>query len=222
LGDLPGIPENGTGWGINTRGQLLGNGNILGSSSRAFLWSPTTPNGTSGSMVELVNVDSFGGAINDAGQVALTKNGVANLFLWNPTTPNGTTGTVSDLGKLSGATQTGPRGMNASGSIVGVSIGVENRAFLWEPTVPNGNAGTLIDLNTLLSATDAAHWKLSGASAINSLGQIVGYGLYDADGPGGATAVTQGFLLTPIPEPATLVLSTFAIVGWYLFRRRAI
>jgi probable HAF family extracellular repeat protein len=222
LGDLPGVPENGTGWGINAYGQLLGNGNIVGSSTRAFLWSPTTPNGTSGSMVELVNVDSFGGAINDAGQVALTKNGVANLFLWNPTVPNGPTGTVSDLGKLPGATQTGPRSMNASGSIVGVSIGAENRAFLWEPGVPNGNSGTLIDLNTLLSTTDAVHWKLSSANGINSLGQIVGYGLYDADGPGGAAAVTQGFLLTPIPEPSTIALTLLAFAALPTHRRKSV
>jgi hypothetical protein len=223
LGDIAGLPDSSHGFGINSRGQIVGTGNAFGTGgpSRAVLWSPATPNGTSGSMIALLNTSSLGGAINDMGQVSGRNSATGTFFLWQPTTPNATTGAVIDLGKLPGASTMDTNGMNSSGSIVGTALGSPNRAFLWEPNTPNGVTGTLIDLNELVSPAVDARWHLQNARGINDEGQIVGYGLFDADGPGGAAAVTRAFLLTPVPEPAMIVLLAWALpIALVCIRRR--
>jgi probable HAF family extracellular repeat protein len=74
-------------------------------------------------------------------------------------------------------------------------------AFLW--TSKSG----MQDLNNLLDASGNG-WALKQADGINDRGQIVGYGVHNG--------VTHGFLLTPTPEPSTLVLfgiSTVSLLG---------
>jgi hypothetical protein len=80
----------------------------------------------------------------------------------------------------------------------------------------------MVDLNTLVEPMSGAGWILQSAQSINDLGQIAGYGMFDPDGPGGAVAVERGFLLTPIPEPSTIVLVVLgAIVLARIARTRA-
>ena len=55
----------------------------------------------------------------------------------------------------------------------------------------------MTNLNSLISPTSG--WTLEQANDINDNGQIVGYGI----GPDGNT---DGFLLDPVPEPATMGL----------------
>jgi uncharacterized membrane protein len=114
-----------------------------------------------------------------------------------------------DLGDLAGSGGvSSARDINSYGIVVGISgsAGAE-RAFVWVPEIPNGTTGTMTDLNTLLDPISRAAWTLKSAEAINDFGQIVGSGLYDADGPGGSPAVERAFLPTPIPEPATISLA---------------
>ena len=54
----------------------------------------------------------------------------------------------------------------------------------------------MIDLNTLLPT--GSGWELAGAYGINDLGQIVGSGSINGQG--------HAFLMTPVPEPATILL----------------
>jgi uncharacterized membrane protein len=200
-----GVPASHTtsqGLGINSFGQVVGNADYLTGDWRAILWTPTTANGTSGSWVNVFDFLSEGRAINDRGQVAGSN--LQDLYLWTPTVPNGTTGTATNLGHLPG-TEMKPFSISSGGSIVGTTQSSQI-AFLWEPSVPNGSSGTLWDLSSFLSPNDAANWQLSEARGINDRGQIVGYGQYDPDGPGGAAATTRMFLLTPVPEPASLML----------------
>ena len=72
LGTLGGT--NSYGYGINATGQVTGASDTTGdSATHAFLWKPSTPNGTSGTMHDLGSLggtESNGSAINASGQVA--------------------------------------------------------------------------------------------------------------------------------------------------------
>ena len=83
-------------------------------------------------------------------------------------------------------------GINDRGQVVGYAdTGGDGHAFLYAN-------GTMTDLNNLISPTSG--WVLATASAVNNNGWIVGCG----DDPSGGNG--EMFLLTPTPEPSTLVL----------------
>jgi probable HAF family extracellular repeat protein len=135
-----------------------------------FLWKPSAPNGTTGSMTDLGNFggwNNYASGINDLGQVvggSDLSTGVSHAFLWNPSAANGTSGTLIDVGTLDGPN------INRSGQIVGgsdTSSGAEH-AFLWNPTTPNGTSGTMADLGTVSGSTNSV------ASSINDSSQIAG------------------------------------------------
>ena len=79
-------------YAINSYGQISGDaGNTI--SAPPFLWTPTTPNATTGEFVDLQPPSGTVGAraINDYGElVAVNK-------LWKPTVPNGSAGTWTTL-----------------------------------------------------------------------------------------------------------------------------
>ena len=109
-------------------------------------------------------------AINKKGQVAgtLRKGDLTHIFFWDPV--NG----MQDLGNLGGNSAAVARrsGMNDQGHICGsseISPGGLHHAFLWDPKNPDAG---LQDLGTLPGGT------YSEANAINSKGQVVGYGGY--------------------------------------------
>ncbi len=71
------------------------------------------------------------------------------------------------------------------------------------------------NLQNLVNSS-AAGWTIMFANSINDAGQIVGYGT-DPSGK------TEGFLLTPTPEPATITLLGSALsllAGFGLLKRR--
>jgi len=85
-------------------------------------------------------------------------------------------GKLTDLGTLSGASQSVAYGVNDLGLIVGTSGG---HAFLdfW---------GSMMDLNTLIPPNSG--WTVTEARGINDFGEIVGTGIHNG--------VQRGFLLT--------------------------
>jgi hypothetical protein len=66
-----------------------------------------------------------------------------------------------------------------------------------------------MNLNALI--LDGAGWYLSEAFAINSKGQIVG--------SGSLNGIERGFILTPVPEPSTLLALLWGL-GAVVWRRR--
>lgn len=133
--------------------------------------------------------------INDSGILAgwLVASGWEYGYphIWDE---NGNMITLSTLGGTYGKAMA----INNSGQVVGGSDteGGDQHAFLWEDEL-------LVDLNDLL--LDGANWELIEARDINSYGQIVGYGTYDG--------ATRGFIMIPIPEPATILLFAAGMAG---------
>src|SRR6266496_1993571 len=171
------LGSGGRGYRTNASGQVTGLANITGDGfQHAFLWTPTAPNGVSGTMQNLGTLGgsaSNGYRINSNVQVTglsdTTGDAAFRAFLWTPMTPGGASGTMNDLGTLGG---TGSNGyaINAGGQVVGQS-GTSSgfiRAFLWTPSTPNGASGSMINLGTL-----GGNYYSIGQD-INDQGQVVG------------------------------------------------
>jgi probable HAF family extracellular repeat protein len=184
-------------YGINNLGQIVGEANSPTAAYHAFRYS-------NGVMQDLGVLPggrtSTGTAINNLGHVAgHADNSLRNdqAFLW-------TGSTLADLGTLGGSTSWA-NGINNLDHVVGwslVSPSVQH-AFLY-------SGGTMQDLNSLIDPSSG--WKLTNATAINDLGEIVGQG---TDPQGHASA----FLLTPTPEPGAITPFSLLASG-LLIRRR--
>jgi probable HAF family extracellular repeat protein len=195
LGSLGGTESIGS--AINASGQISGSSLTTGDAAHhAYLWKPSTPNGTTGTMYDLLTLggsDSFGGALNAGGQVAgfsrTTGNSRYHAFLWTPTVPNGTSGTMQDLTTLGGLNSYSYN-VGTSGRVVGASEVVttsdRTHAFLYKSTTG------IVDLNTLIDPLSG--WELLDAADINDAGQITGQGLIGNQ--------YHAYLLTPVPLPS--------------------
>jgi probable HAF family extracellular repeat protein len=185
--------------GINTSGQVVGVSAITGdtAAAHAFLYSDEGMQ----DLGTLGGKNSVASKINDSGQIVgfseYNLTGDHHAFLWS--------GSMKDLGTLGGAFSYA-WGINAGGQVVGTSwvqkIPSPAHAFIYSDNV-------MTDLNTLLFSNPG--WTLVEATAINDLGQIVGYG-FNPDGN------IQAYLLTPTPEPMTVVF--FLLGGLAILRRR--
>ena len=239
LGTLPGAPEftQYAANGINDGGQVVGSYLSPNSSNQAFLYS------SSGGMKAIGGgYITLAAAINNSGQVAgHSSNGHAVLY-------NSASDSTVDLGTLGGINSYA-QGINNNGQVVGYadSHGWSD-AFLWQSGIGMRNLGTLFPSDRYSKATaindkgqvvgesdgwaflwsastgmqnlsslidPSLEWTLTNATAINNNGQIVCNG-HDLSGH------PHTFLLTPIPEPSTLVLlgiGAISVAG-YAWRRR--
>ena len=190
---------------INNSGQVVGYAWNKSLQEYAFLYS-------GGTMQDLGTLPGYTYAsdaldINNSGQVvgySESNGGAAHYFLLSG-------GTMQDLNNLiatsSGWTLYSVNAINDEGQIVGDGLDPSGHdgAFLYSD-------GMMEDLNNLISPS--SDWTLDDATAINDNGQIVGWGV----GPNGE----NGFLLTPTPEPSSLILlaaGAFSVLG-YGWRRR--
>lgn len=211
---------------INAAGQVAGTSETLDTViingtpmqqyiPHAFVWDKT--NGIR-AIGDLNGGDSFANAVNSYGQVVGygdLANGHWGAFVWDatngirdlPTTPGQSSQAyaINDRGQVLGVdfgiggvlwdlatgTETAvPNGdaLNNLGQVVGSAYG--GGAFLWYET-----GGTRL-LSSLIPA--GTGWQLDYAFAINDAGDIAGYGLLNGQ--------IRGFLMTPVPEPASWLL----------------
>lgn len=185
---------------INGQGQVVGY-SLLSATTRnhACLWYE-------GGVTDLGDLSggtrrSYAYDVNDSGQVV----GYANLasswdpppydraFLWED-------GVMTHLGALTADGSSSAEGINNLGQVVGMS---EGALFFWEE-------GIMYDLSGFIPAG----WTLTGVSAINDAGQIVGKAM-DLEG------ITHAFLMTPVPEPAAVALGVVGAIVALRRRRRA-
>jgi len=203
LGVLGGLASQA--WSLNNQGQVVGHADTAPGSGRtgfhAFLWNPTTPNGTSGVMIDLgaLRGDALSNAfaINDSGQVvgvSMAADGT-RAFIYD--------GSLHELGD-----QTTAYAINNLGRVAGSSqdsTGVDH-PFLWVPNKSGDTKGRFYDLGVPAGSPGAS------ASAINSEGTVVG-GFFDADFYGHAfvwlPAAPNGTsgVMTALVEPAGTINS---------------
>ncbi len=193
-------------YGINNSGQITGDSLTAGGDDHAYIYS-------AGTMTDLGTLAglpiSYGSGINDSGVIvgsATTSDGTgAHAWIYNG-------GPLVDLGaSLPGLPLTYGDGINNSGVVVGAATSAD--ASVSHAMVDI--SGTMYDLNDLISP--ASGWVLAEAWSINDSGQIVGYGYYNGD-----TYHAMAFLLTPVPEPSTLVLAALGGIALVIARRPAV
>ncbi|MEY4562254.1 MAG: hypothetical protein RLZZ618_1531 [Pseudomonadota bacterium] len=177
---------------LNNAGQVVGYADTTSGSSHATLWhnGTVTDLGTLGGSYSLATGINEGGTI--VGRSATAGTGEAHATVWSG-------GVLTDLGTLLGPHHdnfSSAHAINGAGDIVGLSSDGQygTLATLWRD-------GEAVDLNNFLDPQfSAAGWRLSGALDINDHGAIVGTAVNDTLG------VYAGYVLTPIPEPETVVL----------------
>lgn len=158
---------------LNNRGQVSGlsNGATYPTGyPQPFVWTPTVPNGVTGTMRKLALPRGYdwghARAINDSGQVVGVGGKNWNAILWS------VDGTPNILGYLTkNPTASWAEAINNAGQIAGAS---EDSAghwapFLWKPAVPNGIKGKMVQIGPV-------DWGVGNengnAHSINAYGQV--------------------------------------------------
>jgi len=198
---------------ISPDGKVAGYFQKADSSSRAFLWTPSSPNATTGSLQDLGTLGGSNAAayaVNAAGQVvgvSETSDGFAHAVLW---TPNGG---MTDLNAL-GANSTRATGISDSGMITGqlTSADGSQHPFVWTPSAPNGTNGTMVDVQGLGGSQALA-------AGINNSGQIAGWSYLTGDPTtnDGISHIEHAFVTRPLAVSHLTQTTTFAALGDKIF-----
>jgi probable HAF family extracellular repeat protein len=217
---------------INDSRQVVGTSEILetviinGMPETSFVPHPFIWDETNGirDLGNLGGIGGFANAINAQGQAvgwSTIADGSQRAFIWTEA------GDIQAIPTISGG-QSRAFAINDLGQVLGSEDGVG--AFIWDQqngaqVIPVGGyafnnlaqvvGGPIGDLLLWDQADGVRHindllppdngWQLEVAFAMNDAGAIVGYGTFNGQ--------IRGFLLTPVPEPATAALIIGVVVG---------
>lgn len=201
---------------INNSGQIAGS-DIIGSFSRAVVWS-----GNSETVIGPAGQHSIATAISETGIVAGYRYTqpftLSEAFVYKD-------GVMTFLGTMGGNSSVAT-GVNSLGHVVGYATGPNNfrQGFFYDGQEIHLLGGFLYGINdndrivgggslyvggvayTLTSLiAPGSGWFNLDAEAISNTGYITGNGRFNG--------VQHAFLLTPVPEPATIVLAVAGLVG---------
>lgn len=170
------------GYAINAKGEVAGLAKVASGDDHAFLYRD-------GKMIDLGTLGgrrSWGMFITDSGLVvgdAETADGKEHAFVYE-------NGRMIDLGALPGALYSSPKGVNASGQVVGSSPPASAPLGFRGPFLYSN--GKMHDLNKLIPPDSG--WTILSVRAINDSGQIIGQG----KPPKGKEDEEHAILLTPV------------------------
>ena len=192
---------------INAYGEIVGNATAppsYPSNLHAFLWKPTSPQSSIGSMVDLGTLypdtshpgmflgSSTAYGINRDGSVvgsSSTSGGQTHAFRWTPAVANSTTGTMVDLGVLPGGQFSYAFGINTKGIIAGtsdqLSYGVNHsHLFVYDTSMHDWNLNNIIanyasDLPSQYGSVLAGSFPVVG---INDTTNVVGQEGFEVHG----------------------------------------
>lgn len=207
LGTLGGT--NSSGNSINNLGQVVGSSETADGQTRAFR---TTANSAINSATD--DLGTLGGSfsaandINDNGQVigsSTNTNGATRAFLTGAN--SAINSSTDDLGTLGGSFSIA-YSINELGQVVGDSELADgsDRAFLFADN-------TLFDINDLIPET--SDFVLTSARGINEKGQIAATAFFND------SQTTRAVLLTPVPEPASMLGVLAFGAGAGMLRKKA-
>jgi probable HAF family extracellular repeat protein len=194
LGTIDGF-DNSVARSINNIGQIVGHAdNFPLPGYRAMLFDYTG----GGNDVDLGTLGGHYSAaisINDKGQIvgiASITSGYEHAAIFDSNDPENNI----DLGTLPGCNYYIAMSINNQGQIVGYAYLEEMVEPYYAVMFDSTGSGNNIDLNDLIDP--GIGWKLGSAVCINDNGWIVGNGI-------NPDSYYRTFLLTPIPEPATIL-----------------
>jgi probable HAF family extracellular repeat protein len=212
LGTLGG--PNSIAYAINNNGQVAGQAEISSSNFdwHAFRTAPSQSiNPATDDLGTLGGTYSQACSINDSGQVVgraytsdydSTGNPIMHAFCTAANKPINPT--TDDLGTF-GGTYSCANDINENGCVVGISsTNNSHHAFIY-----SGN-GPMQDLNDMIDPSTG--WELQEATGINDRGQIVGQGRIGYE--------LHSFLLTPVPEPSSLLLLIIGFISLIAYTKQ--
>lgn len=190
---------------INNAGMMAGEQDSGDGVNRAVVWNSdagmTDIGGLPGSH------ENAARAINNAGQVVGWSTFPTGPDPWSRGFVWSEAAGFTEIPALADALRVEAYDINDAGVVVGsLEYSARHDAFIYTP-----DSGT-VDLNSLLDSA-SQDWTLSEAYGINNLGQIVGYGFDE-------TGLQHAFLLTPVPEPSSILALLCGLSGVIVLRRR--